>query len=423
LSEHVAGAATRSRPGRARHITWSARYAILAGTLVVLLSVTIFERFGITVGKNAIDCSLLALGFFVVLGLSFDCFELSATRVAVYGAIVVAALLSYWFNRKAGDALSVPSLVLYLVLYAPFMFSLRPGIVAADGRQLMSQFLAVSLVCAVAGIVQFYLQFAIHSEWLFDYTYLIPEVLRGNTNYNTVYNVGFFTKSNGFFLREPSEFSFLMALALIVEWSGKRRVWLLACFGMGLVLSYSGTGVLTLGVALLVPFDYKVCIRLLGAVALAVLLFFALRDALKLDLIMRRVNEFGSEKSSGYMRYIAPALLVNDSFADTGWSPFFGHGPGLISRAAVHYRAHDPTWAKSVFEYGAVGFVLVCSLFASALSRPQVPLRLRVVLFVTWLVTGGLLLTAPAVALRLCLVGFLPDVSRRDAAEAGGAGP
>ena len=257
---------------------------------------------------------------------------------------------------------------------------------------------------------QVYLQFVIHGQWLFDYTYLIPEVLRGTSNFNTVYNIGLFTKANGFFLREPSEFSLLMAMAIIVEWSRQRRPWCLACFVMGLLLAYSGTGILTLAIGLLVPFNYKVLIRIVAALAVAALVVFVAGDALRLDLIMRRIHEFGSSKSSGYMRYIAPAFLVEDGFNDTPWTPWVGHGPGLISRVAARYLSHDPTWAKALFEYGGVGFVLVCALLISSLYKPLVPLRLRVVLFVTWLVTGGHLLSAPSVATRLCLVGFLPSL-------------
>jgi hypothetical protein len=394
------------RPARTEHARWTARFVIQAATLAMLLSVTLFERFGIA---QAIDCSLPAIYLFVVAGLIFDSFELSPTRLTIYGAMVVAALLSYWLNRAVGSAMSVPSMLLYFVIYAPFTLSLRPAVVDGRGEQVQSQFLAVALICAVAGILQFYLQFIVHAPWLFDFTYLIPEALRGSTGFNTVYNVGLFTKSNGFFLREPSEQSLLMGLAIVVEWSSKkRRPWRLACFIMALLLSYSGTGIMALTVALMVPFNYKVALRLLGAILVAAFVFFVVGDVLQLDVITRRVHEFGSPKSSGYQRYIAPALLVRDGIADTSWTPLFGHGPGMITRASVRYLSHDPTWGKSIFEYGLVGFAIVCALFIWSLRKPLVSLRLRVVLFVTWLVAGGNLLAAPSIALRLSLAGFLP---------------
>jgi hypothetical protein len=409
--DSVGRASPHDVPASTSHVRWAARNGVQLASLIVFLSVTIFVRFGITVGKNAIDCSLIALYLFVALGLVFECFEVSATRLTTYGALIVAAVLSYSLNSSTfGSALSIPSLLLYLVLYAPFILSLKPGIVASNGDQAASQFLAVALVCAVAGTAQFYLQFVIHGQWLFDYTYLIPEALQGTPNFNTVYNIGLFTKSNGFFLREPSEFSLLMALAIIVEWSRKRRPWCLACFVMGLLLAYSGTGILTLAIALLVPFNYKVLVRIVVAVGVVALVVLVVGDALRLDVIMRRISEFGSSKSSGYKRYIAPAFLVQDGYDDTSWTPWFGHGPGMISRVAARYMSHDPTWAKSLFEYGVVGFVLVCALLIMSLYKPLVPLRLRVVLFMTWLVTGGHLLSAPSAAMRLCLVGFIPAV-------------
>lgn len=391
------------------HIRRIARIAIRAARLVVLLSVTVFDRFGITVGKSSIDASLITLYLFVAVCFTFDCLELSMTRLLIYFATVASAVGSYWINTFVGEAESLPSLGLLIVLYAPFVVSLRPGVdERSDGSAAAAQFLTIAFLCAIAGILQFYLQFLIHPAWLFDYTPLIPPLFRCTPGNNTVFSIGPFVKSNGFFFREPSGFSFVMGLAIIMEWSHGRRPLRLACFIMGLLLAYSGTGILTLVVALLVPFNAKVLLRLLAAACAAGVLFFLLGDALNLSFIARRVHEFGSERSSGYIRYIAPARLVYDTFNDALWTPFFGHGPGTISRATINFQSHDPTWAKAIFEYGLLGFTLVSGLYAAILRESPAPLRWRVVLFATWLVTGGLLLSAPANALRLCLVGFLP---------------
>jgi len=405
------GMATNPRSPPLEHTRWTARFAMRSATWMVLLSVTVFERFGITSGKNAIDFSLIVLYMLVFLGLVFDAFELSIMRLVLFAALTASACLSYGFNLALGDNLSIASMLLFIVLYAPFVISLRGPFVDATGEVAASQFLAIALLLAAAGTLQFFLQFAIHASWLFDYTPLIPEVFRGPTNFNTVYSVGHFTKSNGFFLREPSEFSLLMGLAIVIESSWKRRPWALVCFGTGLILSYSGTGILTLGVGLLVPFNYKVALRLLLVALLGAAVYFAAGEALRLDITLRRVSEFGAAGSSGYARYIAPAFLVQDTFNDTAWSPILGHGPGMITKAAGRYQSHDPTWAKGIFEYGLLGFLLVCALMTSVLRKPQIPLRLTVVLMVTWLVTGGHLLSASAAALRLILVGFLPSLS------------
>ncbi|HSY21782.1 MAG TPA: hypothetical protein VK841_06695 [Polyangiaceae bacterium] len=400
-------------PANAPGVRSFARTAIHFARGAVFFSLTVLDRFGITSGSTAVDAALFALYFFLAVGLLFDGLALSTTRVQIFAAVVAAAVTSWWLNRSGGAGPSTLSLLLFLAMYAPFVFTIRPDVDDPDdGTAPATQFLAFALLCAVAGILQFYLQFVIHASWLFDFTPAIPPSLRCTTGFNTVISAGRFVKSNGFFLREPSGFSFMMALAFVMEWSLRRRLLWLACFGMGLLLSYSGTGLLTIAIALLVPFDRRAILRLVGAACAATVVFLVVGEALNLTFTVDRLNEFGSERSSAYIRYVAPFRLVSDTFNDAAWTPFFGHGPGSIKHLLLAYRSHDPTWAKLVFEYGLVGFVSLCALYLVVLHHPGVPLRWRVVLFISWLVMGGHLLSPDANALRLCIVGFLPPLLR-----------
>jgi hypothetical protein len=72
------------------------------------------------------------------------------------------------------------------------------------------------------------------------------------------------------------------------------------------------------------------------------------------------------------------------------------------------YEFHDPTWAKLLFEYGALGFVTFVGLFLTALRRPGIPLQLRAALFWGWLIMGGHLLSPEQNFLTLMLVGLTP---------------
>jgi hypothetical protein len=394
-------------PQRGPYVRRFARTAIHVARGGVFLCVTVLDRFGITAGTNAVDAALIGLYLLLAVGLLFDCFVLSAARLQIYLAVVAVGVASTLLNRStSGGALSVASLLLMLVIYAPYVFSLRPGL--EDSTAPARQFLSFAVVVALAGILQFGLQFVIHSAWLFDYTPLIPKVLRSTTGFNTVYSTGRFIKSNGFFLREPSGFSFMMALAIILEWSLERRAWRLALFGTGLLLSYAGTGFLALGIALLVPFNRRAVLRLLAAACFVGVVVLVLGEALNLTFMTDRVHEFWSPRSSGYQRYIAPIHLVFDTIDETDWTPFLGHGPGVIKSYWVAYLSHDPTWAKLLFEYGIAGFLAVCALCISALRNVAVPLRWRVVLFAAWLVMGGNLLSAAENALLLALLAFVP---------------
>jgi len=74
--------------------------------------------------------------------------------------------------------------------------------------------------------------------------------------------VGSHYKSNGFFFHEPSDFSFVMALGLVVEWVGQKRPLRLGCHALALLLTYSGTGLFALAIGLLFPLGLKTLLRL-----------------------------------------------------------------------------------------------------------------------------------------------------------------
>jgi hypothetical protein len=384
------------------------RRVLRAATMLLLLSVTVLERFGLTAGAVSISAAMLAIyPFLAVAGLAGQ-LVLSLERTLLYGVCMAVALSSLLFNEQGA---SFSSFALLGAMYLPFVFVLRRGALAdEDASWIYARFLDVCVVCAAAGVAQFALQFVIHERWLFDYSGYIPSSLRMNGIFNTVIPVGSLNKSNGFFFREPSGFSFLMALGLIAEAVSSRRPWRLALMGAALLLTYSGTGILALLLASSYPLGVKTVLRLAGIVLAGALVFWLLGDALDLSFTLGRVSEFSSDstQSSGYIRYVAPGRLVGETLVDTPFSAFIGHGPGTIFDKLRSYEFHDPTWAKLLFEYGALGFVGFLSLFLLTLRRRSLPIQLRAALFWGWLVMGGHLLSPEQNFLMLVLVGFTP---------------
>lgn len=388
--------------------TSTQRRVLRAATLLLLLSVTVLERFGLTAGAVSISAAMLAIyPFLGVAGLAGQ-LVLSLERTLLYGVCMAVALSSLLANEQSA---SFSSFALLGAMYLPFVFVLRQGALAEDDASwIYARFLDICLVCAAAGVAQFALQFVIHARWLFDYSTYIPAPLRMNGIFNTVIPMGSLNKSNGFFFREPSGFSYLMALGLIAETVSTRRPWRVAVMGAALLLTYSGTGILALLLASLYPFGVKTVLRLSGIVVAGALIFWLLGDALDLSFTLGRVNEFSSDssQSSGYIRYIAPGRLVAETFVDTPFSAFIGHGPGTIFHTLRSYEFHDPTWAKLLFEYGGLGFVGFLSLFLLTLRRRSLPVQLRAALFWGWLVMGGHLLSPEQNFLTLVLVGLTP---------------
>lgn len=383
-----------------------ARGVLRIAVVGMLLSVTVLERFGLTLGAVSASAALLAIYPFLAVAGMAGALTLSLERTLLYTGCVLVALSSTLVNEA--DA-SVSSLSLIAVMYLPFVFVLREGALARhDAAWIFGKFLDLTAVCAVIGIVQFAAQLVIHADWLFDFTRYIPPPLRASGLFNTTIPIGSLNKANGFFFREPSGYSYLMALGLIAECVSRKRPQRVVCIGFALLLTYSGTGILALLIASLHPFGAKTVLRL-ALIGLAFsLVFWLFGDALNLSFTLGRVGEFNAESSSGYIRYIAPMRLVSETI-DTSVSTFWlGHGPGTILRMRRSYEFHDPTWAKLLVEYGVLGFTTFLALFLTSLRRPGLPLQLRAALFWGWLIMGGHLLSPELNFLTLVLVGITP---------------
>ncbi len=363
-----------------------------AGIVSVFLSDTVFSRFGINIGNSFfLDFSLIALYILLACILFSGYFRIDRRSAILYGASVCFGSISYLFN--IGNS-SISSLLLLFAVYFPFIITV-PNKIPSETlwKWAAEAFSNIALFCAIAGIVQFFAQTVIHDKWLFDFRYLLPDIIRLESGFNTIIPMGTLFKSNGFFIREPSGFSELMAFALVFELALRRRGMRIMTYGLGLLLSYSGSGILIILIAFLFPLNYKSVFRYLFLSGAAGLILWLLGDALNLWFIVDRASEFNSEQSSAYARFIAPFRLLVDTLTTDPWNPFLGHGPGMISRTVLSYGFHDPTYVKLLFEYGACGAIVMIANVAFACTRSTAPVRIKAMFFFTWLIFGGGLLT------------------------------
>jgi hypothetical protein len=395
--------------------------ALRWGLLALILSVTVFSRFALRlVGGFPLDTSFVALYVVLAVLLWRGMARIDIRVLVFYGVALSVATLSLMVNLNFGIApVSPTSLGLLALVYLPFAVVLAPpGDAVAAWRWTVRVFGNVALFCAVVGIVQFYAQFFIHEEWLFNFHQHLPWRLQGAVGFNTVIPVGELYKSNGFFLREPSHFSFLVALALVLELNGARRVLRMAVFGLALLLSYSGTGLLVLAIGLLFPLGRRTVVTVAAAAVLGMAALWLLGDALNLQFTLERAAEFSSPRSSAYARYVAPVVRMTEEIDALPWSTWVGQGPGTIQRSGRGLHSFDPTWAKLLYEYGLAGLLSMLALVLYAITRPPAPVALRVVLLCGWLAMGGYLLSPEYCALLyLLLCGWpAPDASSPPAA-------
>ena len=385
--------------------------AVRYGFVALAIGLVLTDRFAVSISSLPLGASLPLAYILLLVLLMHRKLSIDPAALLFYVAATTVAVLSYFLNINAfgGSPASVASMALLLVIYLPLVFTLKSeATTAAQWRWMMRVLSNVLLVSAIAGIVQFYAQFVIHEPWLFDASLLIPDPIRGQGLYNSAIRLGSFYKSNGFFTREPSGFSYLMAFGLLVELALFKRRLRMAAFVLALALSYSGTGILVLAIGLLLPLRIKTLLTLGIGGLVVVIGNAAAGDPLNLALTYARIGEFTTRGSSAYIRYVAPMEMIDLNIDTTPWSMWVGHGPGMIFRMPGPTEFHDPTWAKLTVEYGMLGFLIFVGLVLYKLAAFPAPFQLRAVLFTSWLVTGGQLLAPENVFFMYLVMGLWP---------------
>jgi hypothetical protein len=369
----------------------------------MLISTLFFTRFALTLGERELSLPLVV----VLLGTAFlfvtGAVTISPTRALLFGTAMAVMLAASVFGGAV--RVSWASYLNVVLLYACYL-SVAPD--DLEFERAIRLFRLLMIVIALAGIAQFCAQIAVPGPTLFTFSGIFPaQILSHGFNYViAVPGLGGLNKSNGFFLVEPSSFSQLTALAIIIELEFFRPSWRLGLFGTGLVLSFSGTGLLLF--LAIVPL-YMVRRGWGGLLLLGLptaLVGAAVLAGPKLATLLARVGEFGSNQSSAFARFLSPFYLFDEYLFPNLDTTLFGMGPGAIEpffkKAA--YQIHDPTWGKLVFEYGLVGttafliFVLHC-FFAGTRS-----MWLSTALFLNYLILGGNLVDARVQVLILVLL-------------------
>jgi hypothetical protein len=402
---------------RSANETIKAPRALLFAFASALVALTLLDRFGLRLSDSySIHPSLVASYGLAAVMLVTDSARIDRAGVLMYVAVVTVAALSFVINAslEPHPSASIGSLMLVFVLYAPFVLRLRPSVGTPELWQLVIRwYIRIALLCALAGIAQFYAQFVFDAPWLFDYRPFIPAAIRGSGIYNTTNYAGALVKSNGFFLREASGLSFYMALALICEASFAKRKWVLAVLALALVVSYSGSGLLALGTAMLFPLGKRSLARVLLALVAGAIFVLLFGDALNLYYTLGRLDEFDPDAttSSAYYRFVAPAKLLAAQFDSAPWTALLGHGPGTTQKFGADVFA--TTYGKLLFEYGLGGAIAFGALVLAAIGRSAAPVRIRVALIVSWFFLGGNLVTPDPLLLIFLITGVWPAAPRQ----------
>ena len=391
-----------------------ARHASALRFASVLLGMTLLlQRFGLPLGGKSFSIvgplGLALAGWYLARGV----LALNRFRLMAYIAFACCVALGMaWQATRPVSVLTgftggadLDSLAQFLPLTA---FAVLDFAEPVDEAAFFRMVTAWFGVIAAAGLAQFAAQFA--GAALFAFTGLLPASLLIEHDYNLIIPLGVdhLLKSNGFFLVEPSTFSQIMALALVIEaLSLRRRAWLLL-FAGGLLVAFSGTGWIVLAAFLLVA------LLAMGLEGLAIaggilVLLGVLAGAtawLAPDIaasVLGRLNEVFIPGTSGHDRFITPFWVLSDVLRIEPSAALLGIGAGVSERLQLPYEYDVNTPVKVLLEYGAPALLAYLALFLGA-RRSRVQAGLLLPAMVMFLFAGGYQQFPPVLFMVLLLI-------------------
>jgi hypothetical protein len=331
--------------------------------------------------------------------------------------VITGAALAAFRIPFASPYTSWTSLLLLLALYVPFAFRLsnRQDLQPVQ-EYIEDTFISIAIVISLIALVQLVLVNATKSPLLMNIHFVLPEAIRSAGSYAYTREGTGLIKANGYFLRESATLSLVMAQALILEYYGRSRWRVLGILAVGLITSFSGSGILALIAGFVLPRSIgrtPVFIATLAGV-IGVLFVLYSADVPFLNSYFARFDEFTTPNTSGYARFIAPFEMTSRGFQEFT-STWLGNGAGTYLREAgllkVKYEVNDPTWAKLLYEYGVLGSMLVSSIFIIRLYSSALRVEACNFFLFSWLISG--LLLKPEFVLLVWLLTLVPTHYRR----------
>ena len=384
--------------------------AALAWT--VMLACLVLQRLAIPVGELKVSLAVPVVGAAALAGLAAGVLVLDRLRVVLLLGLAAIGCLSMALAIHLPLAFaprqSMASLAQFLLLTGFAVLVVARPVPARAAMGAVAD--AIALV-ALAGVAQFLLQFA--GLGLFSFQGLVPEAFLNEESWAVVLPIegSMLNRSNGFFLVEPSVFSQVLAIALMIETLWFRRPARFALLGAAFVVGGSGTGLLVLGCFGLTLAALNRGPGLLLAAGLAIGAALAAGAAALLlpdvfAVFAGRADEVAREGSSGHERFVTPFWILAEAFDATPRTLLAGLGPGSAEHLAVPWRYWTNTPAKVLIDYGAAGFACYLGLLvAGPQDRPR--LLMLPALLVLLLLTGGYHQFAPMLFIVLLLTTLL----------------
>ncbi|MBW4329896.1 hypothetical protein KY084_03280 [Stakelama sp. CBK3Z-3] len=297
---------------------------------------------------------------------------------------------------------SFPSLIYVLAIYATYIF-----LVPVRDETLRKYFEAIQIFAIVAValvIIDWAVQFAgqhmpnieniIPKNFLFfDYIYIQP--LEWGSRFN---------KPNAYFFLETSFVSQFIAFALIIEAAFFQRFKNLLIYGVGLVFTFGGTGMML--ALLCVPvllFHLRVRMLPLILISLPVVAVAAIQVGL-VQNVEKRTAEFGEKGASANQRFNAQFERVGEVFSGPIRETLIGIGPGQMpNRINIMWTPIS----KVIVEYGIFVYALFWAFLIYCLFGRGIPFIISWMVVIQYLFLNGSFLVPIVNFYNVMLAGML----------------
>jgi hypothetical protein len=306
------------------------------------------------------------------------------------------------------EEISLTSLTLLVALHLPYVFELAETPAASGKPEFgVRAFLVIATVLAWLGLAQFAVQWVAGPKLAFPIETFVPArflVQYFNAQGVLSYGSDIF-RSTGVFMLEPSYLSQLLAVAIVAELCTSMRLARVGLFAMGMVVTYSGTGIMILALCVPLLLARKQRWDLLLAGVLFVAALFTLREYLYLDQFLTRAGEFSSPQSSGFARFVGGFYLFDQFLWDHPLRALFGYGAGtfkiFMERSA--YPVAEMPLFKMVMEFGVVGALVYFAFLCYCFFTCSVSRMIAVAVLLTALLNGLYVPFSQGLALTLLI--------------------
>jgi hypothetical protein len=364
-----------------------------------MISSLVLQKFGLTFGNGKIFISLpVALLAVVWLWMNRSA-KIRGSVVAMFCLVAVACMISALFALNFPDERSSISLLSLISLLANyFVFLFRPTHQRADNQDVLRIFLFYARLLAVVGIVQYLAQFSGIRIFSFSrsFPFLSPILVEKGFNSYPVIAYGSSIVRSTSLCVEAAYLSQLLAVAIAIEFFVFRSFRWLPLYGLAYLFSFSGTGLLCLGIAVVIlGLSSRVeAPRILGFAAIGLVGVIALSLAFPAQFasITQRSTEFQREGTSGSRRLFGQVEAVSQIAGDT--RSLVGLGPGAMDRATFLVEGTGTPAMKLFIDSGWLGLTLFVLFIIGATMKRGMGI-IPILMLVEFQFGGGNLLFSP----------------------------